>query len=68
MTKIIRHIEKRVYNDTTFKVTAQCGIPVREKMLLEEDVRDLLRQTSKDEMHKYHGESWKFCPDCMEKI
>ncbi len=68
MTQITRHIEKRVYSGTTFKVTAQCGISVRAKMCLEEDIRDLLRQTSKDEMHKYHGESWKFCPNCMEKI
>ena len=67
-TMLVKHVEKRVRVGTTVKVTALCGAPASVKMWLAQDARDLLRLVREGKKPKHYGKSWKFCPDCEEKI
>ncbi len=64
----IKHIEKRVRVGATVKVTALCGAPVGKKAWRVQDARDLLRLVREGNKPKHYGKSWKFCPNCEEKI
>lgn len=68
-TMEIRHIKKRIFTSATVGVTTLCGARVGKKAWYAQDARNLLRLVVKCNIPAIrYGESWKFCPDCVEKI
>ena len=68
-TMVTRHIKKRIFTSMAAGVTTLCGAPVGKKAWYAQDARDFLRLVNTCGVPAIrYGESWKFCPDCEEKI
>ncbi len=65
----IRHIKKRVPARVASEETALCGALAGEKAWRMQDARDMYRLVVEcDVPANSHNKTWKFCPDCVEKL